>query len=66
MVPTESFFNFFKPPTPPEDDASDVDEDIDEKLELDYQIGEDIKDRVSANELSTLSHAMKVTDAEVA
>jgi nucleosome assembly protein 1-like 1 len=46
VVPTESFFNFFKPPTPPEDDASDIDEDIDEKLELDYQIGEDIKDRI--------------------
>lgn len=48
VVPTDSFFTFFKPPTAPaEDDAdSNIDEDIDEKLELDYQIGEDIKDRV--------------------
>ena len=46
-MPTDSFFNFFKPPTAgADDDASDVDDDIDEKLELDYQIGEDIKDRV--------------------
>lgn len=47
VVPTDSFFNFFKPPTAnADDDASDVDDDIDEKLELDYQIGEDIKDRI--------------------
>lgn len=49
VVPTDSFFTFFKPPMPPteDDDDSNIDEDIDEKLELDYQIGEDIKDRVS-------------------
>ncbi|GAA5880533.1 hypothetical protein JCM16303_005420 [Sporobolomyces ruberrimus] len=48
-VPTDSFFSFFSPPKPPTaDDASDVsiDEDLDEKLELDYQIGEDLKERV--------------------
>ncbi|GAA5952962.1 hypothetical protein JCM3765_003019 [Sporobolomyces pararoseus] len=48
-VPTESFFSFFSPPKPPTaDDASDVsiEEDLDEKLELDYQIGEDLKERV--------------------
>ena len=50
--PTDSFFNFFSPPTPPSDpDAeedlseSDIDE-LESRLELDYQIGEDIKDRV--------------------
>jgi len=44
-VPTESFFNFFSPPTPPkeEDDAT---EDIEERLELDYQLGEDIKEKL--------------------
>jgi len=31
---------------PSDDDDENVDDDIDEKLELDYQIGEDIKDRV--------------------
>lgn len=47
VVPTDSFFSFFSPPTPPEDsDDEDVDDDIDEKLELDYQIGEDLKERV--------------------
>jgi len=46
VVPTDSFFTFFKPPTPPEDDDSNAPSDIDEQLELDYQIGEDIKDRI--------------------
>lgn len=50
-MPTDSFFNFFSPPTLPEDDEEEVDEDIDEKLELDYQIGEDLKERVSAGTL---------------
>ncbi|KZS86848.1 NAP-domain-containing protein [Sistotremastrum niveocremeum HHB9708] len=52
--PTESFFNFFSPPQPPpavdEDDEDEEDEDelddIEERLELDYQIGEDIKERI--------------------
>jgi nucleosome assembly protein 1-like 1 len=48
-VPTESFFNFFSPPQPPkEDDDEDeeVDEDIEDRLELDYQLGEDIKEKL--------------------
>ncbi|SJX62200.1 probable nucleosome assembly protein I [Sporisorium reilianum f. sp. reilianum] len=49
-VPVESFFNFFNPPKPPkngevDDDEADLDE-LDERLELDYQIGEDLKDRI--------------------
>jgi nucleosome assembly protein 1-like 1 len=49
VVPTDSFFSFFNPPKPPteDDDEEDEDEDIDEKLEMDYQIGEDLKERVS-------------------
>ncbi|KAL7010280.1 histone chaperone [Cystobasidiomycetes sp. EMM_F5] len=48
VVPTDSFFTFFKPPTPPaeDEDESAVEDDLDEKLEFDYQIGEDIKDRI--------------------
>lgn len=53
--PTESFFNFFTPPVPPAEDAiesGDIDEDeleeIEEKLEMDYQIGEDLKEKVSS------------------
>lgn len=49
MVPTQSFFNFFSPPTPPKvDDDSDDEElaDLESRLELDYQLGEDLKDRV--------------------
>ncbi|CAI7671735.1 unnamed protein product [Penicillium pancosmium] len=47
-VPTESFFNFFSPPQPPtdEDDDASVASDIEERLELDYQLGEDIKEKL--------------------
>ncbi|KAB5593528.1 Nucleosome assembly protein I [Ceratobasidium theobromae] len=48
-----SFFNFFNPPsqpTPEQIENGEVDEDVldelDEKLELDYQIGEDLKERI--------------------
>ncbi|KAF8629780.1 hypothetical protein AX17_005559 [Amanita inopinata Kibby_2008] len=51
--PTESFFNFFSPPQPPSDDAienGDIEEDeleeIEDKLEVDYQIGEDFKEKI--------------------
>lgn len=50
-VPTESFFNFFSPPKPPkpeddEDEDDDASSDIEERLELDYQLGEDIKEKL--------------------
>ncbi|KFH64696.1 nucleosome assembly protein 1-like 1 [Podila verticillata NRRL 6337] len=47
-VPAETFFSFFTPPVAPEDDDEDVeeDEDIDEKLEADYGLGEELKDSV--------------------
>ncbi|PWN46419.1 nucleosome assembly protein [Ceraceosorus guamensis] len=48
-VPVESFFNFFSPPKPPKDDDADEEADfdeLDERLELDYQVGEDLKDRI--------------------
>ena len=46
-VPTESFFNFFSPPEVPEaDDEGNAAEDIEERLELDYQLGEDIKEKL--------------------
>lgn len=48
-----SFFNFFNPPAQPSRESienGEVDEDLleelDEKLELDYQIGEDLKERI--------------------
>ena len=51
--PAESFFNYFNPPTPPTEeqiDAGDFEdeelEEIEEKLEIDYQIGEDLKEKV--------------------
>ncbi|KAJ5888887.1 hypothetical protein N7495_008928 [Penicillium taxi] len=47
-VPTESFFNFFSPPQPPadDDDNESIASDIEERLELDYQLGEDIKEKL--------------------
>lgn len=51
--PAESFFNFFAPPVPPTQEAIDSDEideeildELDEKLEMDYQLGEDIKEKI--------------------
>jgi len=44
-VPTESFFNFFSPPKPPAEE-DEVSSDIEERLELDYQLGEDIKEKL--------------------
>ncbi|ODQ79111.1 hypothetical protein BABINDRAFT_171893 [Babjeviella inositovora NRRL Y-12698] len=52
LTPTESFFNFFDPPKPPtekgddEEDFDEDDEDLEARLELDYQLGEEIKDRL--------------------
>jgi len=45
-VPTESFFNFFSPPKVPDDEEDDAASDIEERLELDYQLGEDIKEKL--------------------
>lgn len=54
LTPTESFFNFFDPPKAPQVDSDDENEDeedeelddLEERLELDYQLGEEIKDRL--------------------
>jgi hypothetical protein len=53
VVPTESFFNFFKPPQPPtpeQMEQSDLDEEeletLDARLEEDYQIGEELKEKI--------------------
>lgn len=46
-VPRDSFFNFFNPPTPPsEEDEESESPELDELLELDYQIGEDFKEKL--------------------
>jgi len=62
LTPTESFFNFFDPPKAPsdedpkntkndddeedEEDEIEDDEDLEERLALDYQLGEEIKDKL--------------------
>jgi nucleosome assembly protein 1-like 1 len=52
-VPVDSFFNFFEPPQPASDEDIENDkydddelEELENKLELDYQIGEDFKEKV--------------------
>ena len=45
-VPTASFFNFFDPPKAPEADEHEAASDVEERLELDYQLGEDIKEKL--------------------
>ncbi|KAH7362951.1 nucleosome assembly protein [Plectosphaerella cucumerina] len=46
-VPTASFFNFFAPPqAPTDDDDDDAASDIEGLLEFDYQLGEDIKEKI--------------------
>lgn len=52
--PVDSFFNFFSPPDPPSEETIERGEleeedleDLEEKLEVDYQIGEDLKEKVS-------------------
>ncbi len=45
-VPTESFFNFFDPPKAPEGEDEDATTDVEERLELDYQLGEDVKEKL--------------------
>ncbi|KAL5039217.1 hypothetical protein BDEG_27303 [Batrachochytrium dendrobatidis JEL423] len=48
-VPKETFFSFFSPPAPPteedEDDEEKFDE-YDERIQIDYEIGEMIKDKL--------------------
>lgn len=44
-VPCDSFFNFFSPPSPPTENAS-ANSDVEERLELDYTLGEDIKEKI--------------------
>ena len=52
-VPTESFFNFFNPPKAPTDgETVESDDDIEERLELDYTIGEDIKEKLIPHAVS--------------
>ncbi|KAG8532125.1 uncharacterized protein KY384_003762 [Bacidia gigantensis] len=45
-VPRDSFFNFFNPPKAPEGDEDETSSDIEERLELDYQLGEDVKEKL--------------------
>ncbi|GJJ09025.1 hypothetical protein Clacol_003246 [Clathrus columnatus] len=53
VMNVDSFFNFFSPPVPPSEEDiengnvdDEVLEDLEDRLELDYQIGEDLKERV--------------------
>jgi nucleosome assembly protein 1-like 1 len=56
-IPTPSFFDFFNPATPPSDDDEEIDEDIEQKLELDYQLGEDIKEKLIPRAIDWFSNS---------
>ena len=64
--PVESFFNFFSPPVPPPSDVEndEIDEEelaeLDNSLALDYQIGDDFKDRVRIS-ASCHRHPVRIT-----
>ncbi len=45
-IPTASFFNFFSPPAAPNEPDEEASSDIEERLEMDYQLGEDIKEKL--------------------
>jgi nucleosome assembly protein 1-like 1 len=48
-LPVDSFFNFFSPPKAPSGDGEEVEEvteDLEERLEIDYQLGEEIKEKL--------------------
>lgn len=51
--PVESFFHFFSPPTIPEDEGSDSEEDdveeLEQELEADYEMGDLIKSEIVPN-----------------
>ena len=55
-VPTETFFNFFTPPKAPAEDGEAA-SDIEERLELDYQLGEDIKEKLIARAIDWFTGA---------
>ena len=56
LTPTESFFNFFDPPKPPteeteegedeEEEDEEGEDDLEARLQLDYHIAEEIKDKL--------------------
>jgi len=46
QVKADSFFNFFEPPTIPDDPKAEVDEDTQELLTADFEIGHYIRERI--------------------
>lgn len=55
--PTDSFFNFFTPPQPPSEDPTDENildeeefEELEASMQVDFQIGEDFKDKVRSTQ----------------
>ena len=46
QVKADSFFNFFHPPTVPDDPNAEVDEDTQALLTVDFEIGHYIRERI--------------------
>ncbi|CAG8727700.1 35397_t:CDS:2, partial [Racocetra persica] len=57
-VPAASFFQFFNPPPP---DCEEDDDDLDSRLELDYQIGEDIKEKLIPRAIDWYTDKLGIT-----
>ena len=53
VVKTDSFFNFFNPPNPEQFEGDDEDEydELQESMEMDYELGEFLRDNVVPNAL---------------
>ena len=50
QIPAESFFNWFQPPQVPDaDDDASISSEAEARLELDYQIAEDMKEQLVSN-----------------
>jgi hypothetical protein len=65
--PAESFFNFFSPPKQPsEEEQEDMDPDeldeLEAKLSMDYNLGEEFKDKVHAFRLPSDPHPDRPAD----
>jgi nucleosome assembly protein 1-like 1 len=59
-VPADTFFEFFTPMAYPEDDSSqDLDEDVMERIEGDYEAGEFIKEKLIPNSVGWFTGMFK-------
>lgn len=61
-IKEDSFFNFFAPPSMPEDDSESVDEELEALLTTDFEIGQYIRERIVPKAIWYFTN--EVTDLE--